>query len=385
MTTQLPICHINTLLPQCLPVTIPAACHHLTQPPLCIPPTSPVICHVTQPPQCFPQTSPAICHFTQPQQCFPQTLAGPICQHVTSPVICQITHNQPQCGLQCQGNTHVPFDPTIFQNQTPVLHGGVGGVGGGLAAPAQAQNFAGAAAPAQQFAAQANVGPTGVQHCTAAPQFCGNTAWQGCPPVIGPTGVQHCTAAPQFCGNTAWQGCQPPQAQQAQFPFHPTTNPTANTHCFICPPFTIEAQQAAPQQAQAMNPTAATHCFVCPPHTLEAQQQPQQQVGPTGVHFCTAAPQFCGHTAWHGCQPPLSAPPHCPTVVAAVCHTAVPVCHTAATVCTQTVAPTHLLGCTQTVAPTHLLGCTCLPMTVGPVIPTHNMPICGNVTAPGFC
>ncbi|WP_162060720.1 hypothetical protein [Undibacterium sp. KW1] len=382
MTTQLPICHINTLIPQCLPVTIPAACHHLTQPPQCLIPTSPVICHVTQPPQCFPQT-----------------LVGPICQHVTSPAICHFTHNQPQCGIQCQANTRLPitttFDPTIiqnqtpvFQNQTPVLHGGVGG----LAAPAQAQNFAGAAAPAQQFAAQANVGPTGVQHCTAAPQFCGNTAWQPCPP-IGPTGVQHCTAAPQVCGNTAWQGCPPPQAQQAQqaqFPIHPTTNPTANTHCFICPPFTIEAQQAAPQQAQAMNPTNATHCFVCPPPTLEAQQQ----VGPTGVHFCTAAPQFCGHTAWHGCQPPLSAPPHCPTVVAAVCHTAVPVCHTAATVCTQTVAPTHLLGCTclpMTVGPViptqnmQVCGNTCLPMTVGPVIPTNNMPICGNVTAPGFC
>ncbi|MBI3728858.1 MAG: hypothetical protein HY254_11070 [Burkholderiales bacterium] len=334
---------------------------------------------------------------TQPPQCFPQTLVGPICQHVTSPVICNIvTHNNPLCGIQCQANTRVQptitFDTTIIQTQTPVFNGGVavgGGAvgGGGLAAPAQAQNFAGAAAPAPQFAAQANVGPTGVQHCTAAPQFCGNTAWQPCPPVIGPTGVQHCTAGPQFCGNTAWQGCQPQQAQQAQFPIHPTTNPTANTHCFICPPFTIEAQQAAPQQAQAMNPTAATHCFVCPPHTLEAQQQPQQQVGPTGVHFCTAAPQFCGHTAWHGCQPPLSAPPHCPTVAAAVCHTA-------ATVCTQTIAPTHMLGCTclpMTVGPVHptnhmqICGNTCLPMTIGPVIPTHNMPICGNVTAPGFC
>jgi hypothetical protein len=371
MSTQLPICHIQTLPPQCLPHTLPVICHP-TQPPQCLPHTLPVVCHVTQPPQCFPQTLPAVCHLTQPQQCFPHT----------SPVICHIvTHNNPLCGIQCQAGTHIPvtttINTTIVQTQPPVFNGGV-------AAPAQAQNFAGAAAPAQQFAAQANVGPTGVQHCTAAPQFCGNTAWQPCPP-IGPTGVQHCTAAPQFCGNTAWQGCAPPQAQQAQQAFYPTTNPTASTHCFICPPFTIEAQQAAPQQAQAMNPTNATHCFVCPPPTLEAQQQ--QQVGQTGVHFCTAAPQFCGHTAWHGCQPPLSAPPHCPTVAAAVCHTA-------ATVCTQTIAPTHLLGCTclpmtvGPVIPTHnmpICGHTCLPMTVGPVIPTHNMPICGNVTAPGFC
>ncbi|PXX42478.1 hypothetical protein [Undibacterium pigrum] len=381
MTTQLPICHIQTLLPQCLPQT------------------SPVVCHiVTQPPQCLPHTSPVICHVTQPPQCLPQTLVGPVCQHVTSPVICHIvTHNNPLCGIQCQAGTHIPvtttFNTTIVQTQTPVLHGG-------LAAPAQAQNFAGAAAPAPQYAAQANVGPTGVQHCTAAPQFCGNTAWQPCPP-IGPTGVQHCTAAPQVCGNTAWQACPPPQAQMAA---HPTTNPTANTHCFVCPPATVDAYQAAPQQAQAMNPTAATHCFVCPPPTLEAQQQ----VGPTGVQHCTAAPQFCGHTAWHGCQPPLSAPPNCPTVAAAVCHTA-------ATVCTQTVAPTHLLGCTclpmtvgpviptnhmpicgntclpmtvGPVIPTHnmpICGHTCLPMTIGPVIPTHNMPICGNVTATGLC
>lgn len=399
MTTQFPNCQMPTLLPQCLPPTSPIACHILTQPQQCIPQTSPAICHVTQPPQCFPQTSPAICHFTQPQQCFPQTLAGPICNNVTSPVMCRITRNHPLCDIQqCQANTRIfptkPFDPTIVQNQTPVFNGGVA-AGGGLAAPAQAQNFAGAAAPEQQFAAQANFGPTGIQHCTVGPQFCGNTAWQPCPP-IGQTGVQYCTAAPQFCGNTAWQPCQPigqtgvqnctaaPQfcgntawqpcpPQQTQMAIHPTTNPTANTHCFICPPLTVDALQAAPQQAQAMNPTASTHCFVCPPPTLEAQQQ----VGPTGVHFCTAAPQLCGHTAWPNCQPLLSAPPHCPTVS--------PVCQP------QAVAPTHLLGCTclpMTVGPViptnnmPICGNTCLPMTVGPVIPTQNMPICGNTCLP---
>ncbi|MFZ6874719.1 hypothetical protein ACO0LF_21885 [Undibacterium sp. Di27W] len=338
MTTQFPNCPIQTIiLPQCTPHTVL---------PQCLPQTSPVICHqFTVPPQCIPPTSPVICHVTQPPQCLPPTIVAQIC-HPTVPAICQITHNHPQCGIQCVAATqHIPF-PTINttivqQTQTPVLHGGLA-----AQAPAQAQNFA--AAPAQ-FAAQANVGPTGVQHCTAAPAFCGNTAWHGCPP-IGQTGVQHCTAAPQFCGNTAWHGCAP---QQAQFPVHPTTHPTANTHCFICPPFTIEAQQAAPQQPQAMNPTAATHCFVCPPHTLGAQQ-----VGPTGVQHCTATPQLCGHTAWPGCHQPLSAPPHCPTV-APVCHPG----HTAATVCQP-----------QAVAPTHLLGCTCLPMTVGPVM-----------TVPGVC
>ncbi|MFZ6746212.1 hypothetical protein ACO0LC_23535 [Undibacterium sp. JH2W] len=354
MTTQFPNCPIHTvILPQCTPHTVL---------PQCLPQTSPVICHqFTVPPQCIPPTSPAICHVTQPPQCFPPTIVAQIC-HPTIPAICHFTQNQPQCGIQCVAATqHIPLPTTINttivqQPQTPVLQGGLA-----AQAPAQAQNFA--AAPAQ-FAAQANVGPTGVQHCTATPQFCGNTAWHGCPmpgptgvqhctaapqfcgntawhgcPLPGPTGVQHCTAAPQFCGNTAWHGCAP---QQAQFPVHPTTHPTANTHCFICPPFTIDAQQAAPQ-AQAMNPTAATHCFVCPPHTLEAQQ-----VGPTGVQHCTAAPQLCGHTAWPGCHQPLSAPPHCPTVA--------PVCPP------------------QTIAPTHLLGCTCLPMTVGPVM-----------TVPGFC
>ena len=362
MTTQFPNCPILTQVPHCLPHTVPPVCHILTSPP----------------------------------QCLPHTLAGINCPHVTAnPVLCHVvTHNSPLCGVQCLGGTHIPPTTIITTTpvqqtiaQTPVLHGG-------LAAPAQAQHFA---------AAQANVGPTGVQYCTAAPAYCGNTAWQGCAPQAapaqaayypttnptanthcfvcppqtidaaqaqanaGPTGVYNCTASPQTCGNTAWHGCQPLLSAP---PHCPTVAPA-------CPPQAAPVAQAA--YHPTTNPTANTHCFICPPHTIDTAQA-QANVGPTGVHYCTAAPQTCGHTAWPVCPPLLSAPPHCPTV-ATVCQpllSAPPHCPTVAPACPpQQAAPQP-----QALPPTHIVGCTCLPMTVGPVVPTHNMPVCGNTCLP---
>ena len=35
-------------------------------------------------------------------------------------------------------------------------------------------------------------------------------------------------------------------------------DPTANTFCFVCPPFTAE---------KTCDPTDATNCFICPPYT----------------------------------------------------------------------------------------------------------------------
>jgi hypothetical protein len=56
---------------------------------------------------------------------------------------------------------------------------------------------------------------------------------------------------------------------------------------------------------------------------------------------------------------------------------------TIATVCTQ-------IGCQSLgIACTYIGGCGCYPMTVGPVVPTHNMPICppggGGVVSAGRC
>ena len=57
----------------------------------------------------------------------------------------------------------------------------------------------------QQYSPQAPVvGPTGILYCTAAPVYCGNTAWPPCPTgPIGPTGIHYCTMAPQLCGGAA--------------------------------------------------------------------------------------------------------------------------------------------------------------------------------------
>ncbi|BBL70810.1 hypothetical protein [Methylogaea oryzae] len=227
------------------------------------------------------------------------------------------------------------------------------------------------------------VGPTGVQHCTQYPAACGNTAWPGCQ--IGYTGWLGCTVV----GPTGWQGCQP----ATSMPGCPSTS--------TCPP--ANAAAAAPAGG-----TMATVCTQFPPCA-----------GPTGVQHCTQAPDVCGHTAWHGCPgtaatvctqyPPCQGPaafaaapaqvgptgtlgctvppqcvgptgtqgctamPGCPsTSTCPPAQAAAPIGHTAWLGCTV-VGPTGWQGC---VPPTHLLGCTCLPMTVGPVIPTHNMPIC---------
>jgi hypothetical protein len=111
------------------------------------------------------------------------------------------------------------------------------------------------------------IGPTGIQHCTAAPAFCGNTAWPGC-----------------HIGYTGWLTCVPPAGTP-----HPGTIGPTGWH--TCSPATICPPVATATQPGITNPTLQTRCFICPP----------PQAGPTGVHYCTSAPHVCGNTAWQGC------------------------------------------------------------------------------------
>lgn len=321
-----------------------------TQVPVChFAPTSLPVCQVTMPQHCLPVTLPAICnHHTLPPVCPPIT---------TNPHLCPIQTAHPGCGNPCLGGTVVVTTTVTTTIQPNTV--------------AQTIAHAPPAAP-QGFAA---VGPTGVYQCTATPQTCGNTAWQNCPPPanaeqVGQTGVYNCTTSPQTCGNTAWHPCPPAANAYLSGPtgvYQCTSTPQTcgNTAWQPCPPAPNTAPigqtgvyqcTSTPQAcgntawhactgtAAAMpttNPTAATLCFICPP--LAAPQN--QAVGVTGVLHCTATPASCGHTNWPGCGF-VSVPPHCPTV---------------APHCPPQTA-------TNTVAPTHIAGCTCLPFTVGPVI-----------------
>lgn len=258
------------------------------------------------------------------------------------------------------------------------------------------------------LAAAGNIGQTGVQYCTQHASTCGNTAWSGCPvddtawpgcsntcvqgcgttqnavcataatvctqneavaAKLGPTGVQYCTQHASTCGNTswpgcpvddtAWPGCTPANtaygcANLAAANVGNTHNPVCSTRAFICPP--LEAQRgiyppsvycAAPHPAQAAQAAAAPNPAVVGPTGWQGcGQQNEAMVGPTGVQNCTQAAAVCGNTAWQACPPPQAA---------------------------------------VTIAPTHLLGCTCLPMTVGPVIPTNNMPVCQHTVVAAIC
>lgn len=109
---------------------------------------------------------------------------------------------------------------------------------------------------------------------------------------------------------------------------------TAATVCTQFPPCPPHTNAMGCPRTSTCPPTYAPGCpstSTCPPQTGTV-------VGPTGVQGCTQSPAQCGNTTWHGCPP-----------------------------------QTHAFGCpsTSTCPPTHLLGCTCLPLTVGPVIPTH--------------
>jgi hypothetical protein len=109
---------------------------------------------------------------------------------------------------------------------------------------------------------------------------------------------------------------------------------TAATVCTQYPPCPPQTQAFGCPRTSTCPPTYAPGCpstSTCPPAQVGV-------VGPTGVLGCTQSPAQCGHTTWQGCPPQTSA-----------------------------------LGCpsTSTCPPTHLLGCTCLPWTVGPVMPTQ--------------
>jgi hypothetical protein len=267
--------------------------------------------------------------------------------------------------------------------------------------------------PPPAGAAQAQtgpIGPTGIQHCTIAPAYCGNTAWHGCPQqtlatvctqlgcpphthvyatscppatvcpqpttlcppapqpgTIGPTGVQHCTIAPAYCGNTAWHGCPPQQQTLATVCTQLGCPPHTHVYATSCPPATVCPQSTT----------------LCPPPVGAAQAQPGP-IGPTGIQHCTIAPAYCGNTQWQGCTQQ-----GCP-IGPTGWHTCSP-----ATICPPAeagiqagaqVGPTGIQHCT--IAPpycgnTQWAGCN--PQAGPTPSAVSQCPGCGPISRPPFC
>ncbi len=343
-----------------------------------------------------------------------------ICQQVTGPNVCITPPPTQFCVTQvCITPPPTPHQPCLGPTgwQTCVAPAGAAQFGAQTAAtvctqygchthvhatncpPATVCPQPTTLCPPPAGAAQAQtgpIGPTGIQHCTIAPAYCGNTAWHGCPQIthancpaatypeptalctttigaqaqpgpIGPTGIQHCTIAPAYCGNTAWHGC--PQQTLATVCTQLGCPPHTHVYATSCPPATVCPQPTTlcppPAGAQA-GPTGIQHCTIapaycgntawhgCPQQTLATVctqlgctgidypqptsfvvcpatvGTPQVQAGPTGIQHCTIAPPYCGNTQWAGCNPqagptpsavsqcpgcgPISRPPFCPTV-----------------------------------------------------------------------
>lgn len=230
--------------------------------------------------------------------------------------------------------------------------------------------------------AQAQLGPTGTQGCTAtAPPNCliGPTGTQGCTQpghCVGPTGTYGCT----IVGPTGTQGCTQPQT---------VLPPTWFGNCGI-PPVTVTCQQAGHAQAQNVVPntigcTAITPCATFPPNTAPPHCVPNT-VGCTAITPCPTLPcppagnahaQTIGITGWQGCTVVGPTGTQGCTVVGPTgtqgCTVVGPTgyqgCGQHDNAQAQNVGPTGYQGCHQqnTLAtvctqidcgPTHLLGCT---------------------------
>ena len=128
--------------------------------------------------------------------------------------------------------------------------------------------------------------------------------------------------------------------------------PTAQTHCFICPPLT-------------------QHCTVapqCPPPSLHCPSSPIVcDTHPSLGIACTVVPQCPPPTPLHGCPPPPPTP-FCPHTPLQGCPPPTPFCPSHPIICTHT----QLFACPIT----HPPGCP---------VPTQQPGLCPVVSNPAVC
>ena len=244
----------------------------------------------------------------------------------------------------------------------------------------QAQAFAAPQPPPQQAgflggqllqdqlgAAAAGAGGLQPGPVTLLPLRCPvRSIWEFCPP---PPIWEQVTW--HFC-NRGFAAAQQPVSAQCQMSYGPC--PTHMPGCpstSTCPPtdlYGCPRTSTCPPTYMPGCPSTST----CPPEAAQAfggaQQGVQQAVSAQcrmSYGPCPSQP-LLGCTGWLGCGQGAGGQQQ-----------------TMATVCTQ-------IGCQSLgIACTALSGCGCYPLTVGPVVPTHNMPICppggGGVVSAGRC
>ncbi len=178
------------------------------------------------------------------------------------------------------------------------------------------------------------------------------------PPACLVTALAHCFTAAT---------CAAPAQAQAQTIINPTTHPTANTMCFICPPPTVTGTiRAGGAQAQAVTIlTAQPNCGgiqtnVAPCGPIQTNILPHCGGGiNTNIYpVCNPIPtNFCPYTAQPGCGIHATRTATGTTVQPAM------VAQTMATVCTQTgpVNTIHTInGCPRPTVQTQI-GCVTQP------------------------
>ena len=330
---------------------------------------------------------------------------------------------RPGCG--CLPWTIGPVTVTCPQSKicpTPTFNcpdpfGGGGGFGAeaaGGGASAQCQMSYGPCGP---------IGHTGWQGCGQQP--IGQTGWQGCgQPPIGQTGWQGCgvtdamgcpdtsTCPPHTIGQTGWQGCTmaPGCPSTSTCPPHGAGGgvgaEAAGTGAITIRPTTIQpwCRTRIPVVCtwhSICRPTVRPPCTIMPPMCPPRPTNPQfgcPDPRPTQPFICTGfvcgaggagggggfgaeAAGPIGHTGWQGCG--VTDAMGCPDTSTCPPHNIgqtgwqgcgqEPIGQTGWQGCgQQPIGQTGWYGCTQQP------GCGCLPWTVGPVIPTHDMPICGG-------
>jgi hypothetical protein len=341
---------------------------------ICNQPTPPVICNIVASPNCpgpgpgTPVQTPQI----QPQQQFAAAAIQPtptaqthcfVCPPLTQPPACPVHTVPPACPV-LSAPQHCPTVPPICPVQT-------------LATVCTQPP----ACIHRTFVDCTIVGcthigcPTAATVCTQPPACPHLSFAPPCPSAGIACTFVNCPTQPNVCLHTQANFCV--QLTQPQI-----CNIVASPNCPGPGPGTpVQIPQVGPQQQFAAaaiqpTPTAQTHCFVCPPLT-----QP---------------PACPAHTVPPAC-PLLSAPPHCPTVApicphptpgtfcTETCNTLLPGCGqhpTAATICSET-CNTLLVGCGQHPTAATICSETCNTMLVGclPTLPANCFP----VTLPQVC
>ena len=211
---------------------------------------------------------------------------------------------------------------------------------------------------------------------TVVEPHCFQVQWPEIPQWGQPGGFQ----AQGFQGFAAAQPAVSAQCQMSYgpCPTHMPGCPSTST-CPPTDPFGCPRTSTCPPTSMPGCPSTST----CPPTSMLGC--PSTSTCPPTDQFGCPRTSTCPPTSMLGCPSTSTCPPEQAFAQAGQAgqfgQAGQGAQLTVATVCTQ-------IGCQSLgIACTHLGSCGCLPMTVGPVVPTHHMQICGGgpVVSAGRC